>query len=118
MALYFLCQVGPKLVRSGRPTDTDVNTLLSPLCAEPGPGGKCAHSRGRVDEALRARGCTERRGGEVIALYLRRLLLSRLLLRVFTSTSFAPIQRMFSFAFPTLIHVLKRAKKLNESFSF
>lgn len=57
-------------------------------------------------------------GGEVIALYLRRLLLSRLLLRVFTSTSFAPIQRMFSFAFPTLIHVLKRAKKLNESFSF
>lgn len=63
VALYFLCQVGPQLVRSGRPTDTDVNTLLSPLCAEPGPGGKCAHSRGRVDEALRARGCTERRGG-------------------------------------------------------
>lgn len=30
--LSILCQVGPQLVCLGRPANTDVNTLVSPLC--------------------------------------------------------------------------------------
>lgn len=76
-----------------------MSTHFCPLCAAPGPGGKCAHSQGRVDKALWAHGCNIQNARETITLYLCRRLLERSCWGAFALLALASICNMFCLIF-------------------
>lgn len=81
-----------------------MSTGSCPLCAEPGPEGKCAHAQGRVDVMYR----THEKLSHYIYVVCFLKYFSQLLLRVFTLPTFPYMQFGICFGlFSNVIHVVK-----------